>query len=259
MKPKTLNLYKQAIAASFSKVANSYDNFAFIEQEIGNRLLQRLEYINIKPQYILDLGCGSGYLSNRLQQLFPNATIIGLDLSFEMVKFASLNSKLKYCCADAESLPFSDQKFDLIFSSCCIPFIKDLESLYTELQRVLTIDGLLLFTTFGPDTLKELSLELNHTDMHHIGDLLLHKQYKNPVVDTEKIIFTYKKLHTLLHDLQGSGSFEIDFNSSENTHLPCQATFEVIYGHAQKQAVKPKQFTDTCGNTYIPITELQIL
>lgn len=257
MSTKSLDSHKQAIAASFSKAANSYDNFAIVEQEIGKRLLQRLEFIKIQPRYILDLGCGTGFFTKQLQELYPQAIIIGIDIAFGMVKIASSNHQ-EYCCADAEQLPFESQQFDLIFSNCCMPSISNPTNLFAEIQRVLTTDGLLLFTTWGPDTLYELGIELNTHEMHQIGDILLKQQYKNPVVDTEKLIFSYNKLQTLLEDLQYSGSFDIDFAQVENLIEPCNATFEVVYGHAWNQANK-KQFTDLFGNTYIPLTELKIL
>ncbi len=250
---------KSDIAESFSVAAKTYDQAAFIEQEIGQRLIQRLEYIKLDPKYILDLGCGTGYFTRQLQSLYPGATIIGLDIAFGMVNFASNNTQLQYCCGDAEQLPFLDMQFDLIFSNCCLPSIENFEVLFTELNRVLNLDGMLLITTFGPDTLQELGIIGTWQDMHQMGDLLLQQQYKDPVVDTEKLTFTYNKLQTLLMDLQASGSFEINFSNAENLDQPCAVTYEIIYCHAQKQTITKKQYTDTAGNTYIPVTKLPTL
>ena len=132
---------KLEIAAAFSDAAPTYDQAAFIEQEIGQRLMQRLEYIKINPKYILDLGCGTGYFTRQLQNRYPGATIIGIDIAFGMLKFASASTTLHYCCADAECLPFANQQFDLIFSNCCLPSIKNFEVLFKEINRVLNIDG----------------------------------------------------------------------------------------------------------------------
>lgn len=250
---------KSDIATAFSAAAETYDQAAFIEQEIGQRLMQRLEYIRLDPKYILDLGCGTGYFTRQLQKLYPGANIIGLDIAFGMVKFAKNNTTLQYYCADAEQLPFRDMQFDLIFSNCCLPFTDNIEIIFAELNRVLKLDGLLLFTTYGPDTLQELAIETSWQDMHKIGDILLQQQYKDPVVDTERLTFTYKKLQTLLEDLQASGSFEIDFSNAVYLNQPCEVTYEIINCHAQKQTVNKKQYTDASGNTYVPITKLPIL
>jgi len=248
---------KLNIAAAFSAAANTYDQAAFIEQEIGQRLMQRLEYIKLNPKYILDLGCGTGYFTRQLQSRYPSATIIGLDIAFGMVKFASNSTQLQYCCADAEQLPFFDLQFDLIFSNCCLPSIDNFELLFSELNRVLNIDGLLLATTFGPDTLQELGIESNWQDMHKIGDILLRLQYKDPVVDTEFLTFTYKQLKTLLNDLNNTGGFDIDTSYEINLKLPCNVTFEVIYGQAIKQVAINKQYKDALGNVYIPLSNIQ--
>lgn len=250
---------KSSIAASFSAAATTYEQAAFVEQEIGLRLVQRLEYIKINPKYILDLGCGTGYFTRQLQSLYPGATIIGLDIAFGMVKFANSSANLQYCCADAEQLPFLDLQFDLIFSNCCMPSIDHLGILFLELNRILKTDGVLLFSTFGPDTLQEFAVTSNWQDMHHIGDLLLQQQYKNPVVDSERLFFTYKQLETLLTDLNNTGAFNIDTSCVTDLNKPCSATFEVIYGQALKQAVIQKQRKDKSGNTYVPINSINII
>lgn len=250
---------KLAISQAFSNAANVYENFAFVEQEIGERLLQRLALIKIQPRYILDLGCGTGYFTSKLQQAFPDAVIVGLDIAFGMLNFATRFTQKLYCCGDAEQLPFTASQFDLIFINCCLPSISNPNIIFTEVQRVLALNGLCLFSTWGPDTLQEFGIELNTHDMHQLGDLLLQQNFKDPVVDTEKLTFTYNKLQTLLEDLHYSGNFLIDFTAIKNSNEPCcTATFEVIYGHAYKQKYT-RQYTDAKGNIYIPLTDLKIL
>ena len=255
---------KQKIADAFSAAAATYDQAAYVEQEIGSRLLDRLSCIKIQPLRILDLGCGTGYFTQRLRTLFPQAAFIGMDLAFGMVNYASKKQavvpELNYCCADAEHLPFADKAFDLIFSNCCFMATNNLESLSKELQRVLAKDGLLLFTTLGPDTLKEFSLTDNWLDMHHIGDLFVQAQFANPVVDAETLTFTYSQLNDLLQDLQETGNYEIaDRTQIAKLHEPCSATFEVIYGHAWGRNVSQTQYTDAHGQVYIPIDQITYL
>lgn len=250
--------HKQKIAAAFSAAANTYDQAAYVEQEIGTRLLERLSCIKIQPLRILDLGCGTGYFTQRLHSLFPQATIIGIDLAFGMVNYASKNQPgPEYCCADAELLPFANKTFDLIFSNCCFMAANNLENLSCELQRILAKNGLLLFTTLGPDTLKEFSLTDNWLDMHHVGDIFVQANFANPVIDVETITFTYAALNDLLQDLQETGNYEIaDRSQIANLHQPCSATFEVIYGHAQGSSVNRSQYTDSHGQVYVPIDQI---
>lgn len=249
---------KLAIANAFSAAAKTYDQAAIIEKEIGERLLDRLADLPQNPRYILDLGCGTGYFTARLQELFPDAIIIGLDFAYGMVNFASHNTIGKYCCADAESLPFSNMQFDLIFTNCCLPSINNLPKLFVELQRVLAVNGLLFFSTFGPETLVALGLENTWLDMHFVGDILLSQNYKNPVVDMEYITIAYDALKDLCLDLQQSGTFKIDMAQIADLHVRCEAKYEVIYGVAIKDA-KSKQSKDEFGNVYVSVDEIKYL
>lgn len=251
-------IHKPTVAAAFSAAANTYDQAAFIEQEIGHRLIARLTELSLQPQYILDLGCGTGFFTAQLQMMYPHATIIGIDFALGMLDFANLQRPGLYLGADAECLPFANLQFDLIFSNCCMPSISNLPGLFIELERVLSPNGKVLFTTFGPDTLYELGLDNAWPDMHIIGDLLLQQNYKDPVVDMEHLTFTYNELLALCEDLQLTGSFNIDTSLLQDLNSPCQTTFEVIYGIAGKSTAK-KQFKDAAGNSYIAIEEITYL
>lgn len=249
--------YKQAIAAAFSAVAETYGKAAHIEHEIGIRLLDKLVALKPQPNYILDLGCGPASFYAQLHQLYPHATIIGLDIAFAMLNFAKTNSNI-LCCADAEFLPFFDQQFDLVFSNCCFPSIQNLPGLFVEIQRVLKTHGTLLFSTFGPDTLQELGLGKLWPDMHLIGDLLMQQNFKDPVTEMEFIKTQYASLLDLCNDLQEAGSFILDTTQMNSLHSPFIATFEIIYGTATKQNTS-KQFKDEQGNIYIPIDKITFL
>lgn len=251
--------HKANIAAAFAKAAATYDDAALIEQEIGARLLDRLNYIPIQPKYILDLGSGTGFFTKQLQTLFPKAIIIGIDIAFDMVSFAIQKTGLSFCCADAEHLPFANLQFDLIFSNCCLPSVQNLDPFFLELKRVLNNNGILLFTTFGPDTLNAQGLENQWPDMHIIADLLLHQGYANTVVDVEHLTFTYRSLKVLFTDLQNTGSFVIDLDQIENLDTPCSANIEVIYGQAIKDAKNIKQHKDDTGKVYIPLDQILYL
>lgn len=251
--------YKTNIAAAFSKAAATYDDAAIIEQEIGARLLDRLNYLPIQPKYILDLGSGTGFFTQQLQILFPNAIIIGIDIAFGMTNFATQKTALTFCCADAEHLPFANLQFDLIFSNCCLPSVQDFSPFFLEIKRVLNNNGVLLFTTFGPDTLNALGLENQWPDMHIIADLLLHQGYVNTVVDVEHLTFTYQTLKALLTDLQNTGSFIIDLDQIENLYTQCSANIEVIYGQTIKDTKNIKQHKDPSGKVYVPLDQITYL
>ncbi|MBN9289428.1 MAG: malonyl-[acyl-carrier protein] O-methyltransferase BioC [Gammaproteobacteria bacterium 39-13] len=254
------------IARSFSMAAKTYDQSAFIQKEIGQRLIDRLDLIKAPPQTILDVGAGTGFLTRQLQQKFPQSKIIGLDLAQGMMQFAKSKqpwqlwkNKPFYVCGDMEQLPFANQSFDLIFSNFTLQWSFALEKTFLELKRVLKPNGFLFFSTLGPQTLIELRQSwtdsITHvnefTDMHDIGDALLKTRLNDPVMDMEMITVTYSHVKQLLRDLKATGArnmnltrakgltaknhFEKMFQAYEAFKRPDNlypATFEVIYGHA---------------------------
>lgn len=264
--------HKPAIARCFSSAAKSYNEAAFLEQEVGNRLLSRLDYIKQDPSSILDLGGGTGIFSEQLALRYPKATIFNLDLAEGMLQQARTalqsnpqRSNIRMLVGDAENLPLANQSIDFIFSNCVFHWCYDISKLFKELQRVLKPEGLLLFSTLGPDTLKELrecfylidsnAHVNNFRDMHIVGDALLQAAFLDPVMDMEPLVLTYPTVARLIDDIKKSGSTYVlrDYyaglspkylyqqlcNNYEKFKLyPGQlpATIEIVYGHAWSNA-----------------------
>lgn len=265
-------LDKRAIATAFNQAAPRYDEAALLQQEVASRLIEQLPLFKIAPTQILDLGCGTGQISHALTSHYPKAAITALDLAPGMVKLTRerINTsgfnlwrrpKHQFLVADAESLPFADHSFDLIASNLTFQWCSDLPRLFAEIQRVLAPGGLLLFTTLGPDTLKELraswqavdkDIHVNpFADMHDVGDAMLSGRLGDPVVDMEQITITYERAITLMHDLKTLGAHNMNPGRSRGLTSPRKlsavtqayeqfrmadgmlpATYEVIYGHA---------------------------
>jgi malonyl-CoA O-methyltransferase len=247
------------IGNSFNRCASKYDKFARVQQEIGERLFERLQYLAIQPRYILDLGCGSGLFSQRLKKLYPKAQIVGLDLAYLMLNQAKL--KQQWRCkwglvnGDMTNLPFANGTFDLIFSNQVIHWSSPLNKVMQELNRVLRKDGCLMFSTLGPDTFKELRTAFNQVDkfahvndfldLHIIGDCLVKEYFLDPVMDMEYLTVKYAALKDLLHALKNQGVKNInpsrkrgltgkDAWNTFTQQMVMQLTYEVIYGHAWK-------------------------
>ena len=282
---------KSAIAASFSKAAHSYDKAAILQNEIGSRLIDRLQLFRLKPQRILDIGCGTGYLTQKLSGLYPKATIYGVDIAEGMINYAKhyhpLPSQNCYLCCDAEHLPFPDNSFDFIFSNCSLQWLSDLPQIFSHLQRLLNPGGLLLFTTLGPNTLQELRNSFaqlddythvnDFEDMHNLGDALLSANFHDPVMDMEMLTLQYDTVQRLMADLKQTGAHNLNSNRPKHlmskqylqklvhayeqyravdNYLP--ASFEVLYGHAFGPETQP-QYTDETGQTFISIDDIKIL
>ena len=250
------------IRSTFNDAASNYDDNAFLQSEIANRLAEKLKVISIKPQTIIDLGSGTGLLSNKTAEIFPNANLICVDFAQQSLLKNSQNLKV---CANAYELPFASNSVDFIVSNLMMQWCPDLKALFNECFRVLKPKGLILFTTFGPDTLKELKRSWsavdssahvnNFIDMHDIGDQMLQSGFQSPIMEMENITLTYEKVLDLMHDLKSIGAQNVGSRSKALTgktkfkkmiemyesyrsdgKLP--ATYEVIYGHAWKNENK---------------------
>lgn len=258
------------VAHQFNRASSNYTRAAFLQKEVTQRLDERLDYIKITPQRIIDLGCGTGFGINELQKRYPQAELFGVDIAEKILHQAKSQMDHNYVCADAMVLPFADQSVDLIFSSLLLQWCNELLPTLKECYRVLRDGGLFLFTTLGPDTLQELRYswaqidKLPHVneflDMHDVGDALMHAHFSDPVVDMEYITLTFKDLNSLLKNLKEIGAVYSgkdrrktltgkskliqlakhyqQFANAEN-YLP--ATYEVIYGLAWKLPRTPKK------------------
>ncbi len=283
-------LAKRAVADSFSAAAAHYDAHAALQQEVGQRLLERLDYLKATPTHILDIGCGTGVITRALQQRYKKARVTGLDLAHGMAVYAHKKrtwlARERFVCADMEALPFAAQSFDLIVSNLALQWQDDLSAVFSEFQRVLKPGGALLFATFGPDTLMELRqswravderIHVNRfMDMHDVGDALLRAHLADPVIDCEKICLTYRDVKTLMRELKAIGAHNVNqgrthgltppnhlkkmmahyetFRRSDG-YLP--ATYEIVYGNAWGSELRAKatanEFEFAMPLTQIPI------
>lgn len=275
------------ISKAFNRHATEYESAARVQYEIGRRLFERLDYLAIKPERILDLGCGPGFFSYELKKKYPKAQIIGLDLAQGMLiqakKKHRWRRKWALVTADMQRMPFVAGSFDLIFANQVIHWGTSLPSIFRELNRIMSINGCLMFTTLGPDTFKELKQawsgvnQYAHVnefiDMHDIGDCLLSEHFLEPVIDMEFLAIHYETLPTLIKNLKAQGvkninpqknqgltgkmawkKFERNYLSLQTEGKKYPLTYEVIYG----QAWKGEQRKTILGTeTLIPVSQIK--
>ena len=210
----------RALRRTFNRLADLYDGHAALEQEVASRLLERLEFHRLAPQRIMDLGCGTGQASAELKSRFRKAQVIGLDSSRAMVAQMRRRSRLlrplKAVCADFSALPLADQSSELLYSNLAMQWCPDLVSLFAEFRRILMPGGMLLFSSFGPDSLAELrtawagadetAYTMEFTDMLEVGDALMAAGFQEPVMDTERITLSYPDIDALICELQATGT-----------------------------------------------------
>lgn len=243
---KTLN---NAAQSQFNNAAKHFDEYNFLEREMAERLLEDLEYINIDPKVILDLGAGTGYGSMLLQKRFPNTTIIGLDFAINMLK---QNKNPNLVCGDAREPPLKPHSFDMIFCNAMLHYCPDAAHVLKQIRTLLKPHGLFLFSMFGPRTLLDLqdacearqkkSQTPTFLEMHEWVVLLGQHGFANPLLHRDGITLEYNDLEQLADDLKHTGKnwlsdadlAEVDkayeTARQENGALPAQ--FEIITGHA---------------------------
>lgn len=279
-------IVQNEISKAFHKQAAMYEQAAIVQQEIGNRLFDRLQYLRINPLRILDLGCGSGQFSKKLSVLFPKAKVVGLDIAHGMLLQAkqkhSWRRKWPLVRGDMHALPFANGQFDLVFANQVIHWGHSLLQVFRELNRVLATNGCLMFTTLGPDTFKELKTawsgvgEHAHVnefmDMHDLGDQILSERFLDPVMDMEYLSLHYGSFNQLIHSLKMQGvininpqrnhgltgksawrQFQQNFDLLKTEQGKYPLTYEIVYGHAWK-GMQTK--SDKGIETVVPISSI---
>jgi malonyl-CoA O-methyltransferase len=245
----------RAARRRFERAARSYPEASRLEAEISARMLERLDYIRLEPRRVLD--AGSGPPRRALRRRYPRASVIALDFSLPMLRRGMLRrwltGNLFPVCADLERLPIADGAVDLVWSNMALHWVGEPLAALREFRRVLAPGGLLMFSTLGPDSLKELRAAAGahrvhrFVDMHDLGDMLLAAGLADPVMDMEMLHFSYRDSERLLRDLRASGQtsaradrprglagrrFAVELRRALGD-TP-QATYEVVYGHAWK-------------------------
>lgn len=250
-------LDKHASRRSFDRAASSYDEHAVLQREVESRVFERLEYIRNEPATILDLGCGTGSGSRLLAKKFPQATIVSLDWSTPMLQHSGMTEPV---CADMHALPLAGRSVDLVFSNLAMQWSYDLPAIFREFRRVMSTDAMLVFTSFGPDTLTELKQawrsvdELPHVndmpDMHDIGDELQAAGFRDSVMDAERLTLEYPDVLALMRELKSLGERNVasqrfrgltgkdrldnvvKFYDKFRNNNRYPASFEIVYGVA---------------------------
>jgi malonyl-CoA O-methyltransferase len=258
----------------------------FLRREIAGRMFERLELVKLDPKVVLDAGCGEGADLPLLQQKYLQAHIIGQDAAPAMLAVAAeraygarsaLNRMLEKFLAgrraaadpallagDFANLPFKAQALDLVWSNLALHWHPQPDRVFAEWRRVINVDGLLMFSCFGPDTFKELRLAfgeadlaehaLPFVDMHDFGDMLVDVGFSTPVMDIEKITVTYDSVAKLMSDVRAWGGNPLRtgrkalmgrralgrvaaaLQTMQGADGRIPLTFEVIYGHAFRPA-----------------------
>lgn len=225
--PSSLRLNSTHVAQQFAR-RNPLDPAQFLYGEIAQRMLQRLSYIRIKPDTVLDAGCGNAHALEPLRAHYPDLNYIGLDFCAPVLETARQRFSAKpgfwqklrnrptapvtFTLADMADTGLVAESVDLIWSNMALHWHPEPHRVIAEWRRILRPNMLTMFSSLGPGSMIELRTAIQDAglntatpqfvDMHDFGDLLLENGFLDPVMDQEVITLTYRTAEKLLQDLR---------------------------------------------------------
>ena len=279
----TLGEIDQAAARRrFERAAATYGEAQVLAREVEGRMAARLEYIRHDPRCVLDAGCGTGEGLDLLGKRYPKARLIGVDIAPAMACRARRARTIvarardylarvqrSHVCADLVRLPLAGESVGMVWSNLALAWAADPIAALAEIWRALEPRGLLMFSTYGPDTLKELRGAFavvdgyahvhRFLDMHDLGDMLVGAGFADPVMDMDVVTLSYADVAALVRDLRLSGQSNVAAGRRRGLMAPgawagmaaaydtlrrdqrLPATFEIVYGHAWKGTQRPRK------------------
>lgn len=285
--PALFKLDQRAVQRSFNRAGGSYDAAAGLQREVSGELLERLKFFPLAPQRILDLGAGTGVATLRLRQLYPRSQVVAIDLAEHMLHMARRRQRLwrrfSLLCADASSLPLGSGSIDLVFCNLMLQWCDQPARVFAEVRRVLKPGGLMLYSSFGPETLRELRAAWSAADLHpHVSQFpdmpqlaaaMSQGGFIEPVIDIETRVRHYGTVRELMSELRSLGARNATANRQRGLmgrsrlHTMTQAyealrvarglpaTYEIIHGAGFAGVARATP--ERQGEALIPLTALR--
>jgi malonyl-CoA O-methyltransferase len=282
------SLDPRAIAASFGAASRSYDAAAWLQTAARDELLSRLDLLRAPPGAVLDLGAGTGLAALQIKRRFRRAVVTAADIAPPMLEVARRRSRfwrpIRCVQADARALPFDAASFDLVFSNLMLQWLAPPDIALAEMRRVLKPGGLLLLSSFGPETLRELraaweagdaGVHVNgFIDVHDLGSALARAGFAEPVLDVDRLVRHYADARALMRELKALGAHNVDerrargltgrgafsrMNAAyEAQRMPAglPATWQLVYAVAWSQA-DPELSRPPAGEVHIGLERLR--
>lgn len=203
---------KRAARRAFDRAVD-FDGACFIHDTARERLLERLDLVNLTPRTVVDLGCATGRGAAALAARYVDARVLAIDASAGMLRATRAHGggSVAAIGGDAERLPLLSHSVDLLFANLLLPWCRP-DLVFAEAARVLAPNGVLLFATLGPDSLAEIrgafaaADDRIHVhaafDMHDLGDLAMKAGLAEPVLDVDRLTVTYAEPAALWRDLK---------------------------------------------------------
>ena len=250
----------------------------WLHEDVANRMLDRLQWIKLKPGAWANWGAVRGGLKThkKLALKYPESMLFVAETS--SLRAIEATKKIAYPWWSPVGWGRLPVRFeapppasvDMLWANMALHEAADPQMLLARWHEALSVNGFLMFSCLGPDTaieLRELYRQLGWppaghdlTDMHDWGDMLVQAGFAEPVMDMERITLTFESPVRLLQELRELGrNFHparfgalrgrrwkaglealIDRNLKKDADGRLVITFEVIYGHALKPQPRVK-------------------
>ncbi len=218
-------IQRQEIEKNFSRAAAGYKRYAVLQKNSAATLAEYLfEKTGAEPENILELGCGTGFLSEHLVRKYPYARFTFVDISAAMLeqcrsnlenKFADIEPRAEYICRDLrDAVSNAEPAKDMIVSGLTLQWIADLEKLLENCRRILRSGGILAFSTLTEDTFRNVRAEFEKLNTAFPGPALpsekevkcICRKHFRTKTKTETVREKYPSIRAFLKQIQDTGA-----------------------------------------------------
>jgi len=251
--------------------------FDYLRNYVAEQLVDRLQDISRDFPIAVDLGCGSGHIGKKLDDLGGIDHLLQLDMSCAAISRCQSAEpqglRVSHVIADEEAVPLQPESVDLVMSSLSLHWVNDLPGTFAQIHRALKPDGVFLAAMLGGDTLNELrsSFVAAEQERHggvsphvsplamvsDVGTLLQHAGFNIPCVDSETTHVGYADAVAVWEHLQGMGDSNATVGRlsqvSLDTMLASAAVYQSAY-HCSPPRTEDLDEVDGTDNGYLPAT-----
>lgn len=221
---------KKRVRLSFASAADSYDGLATLQRQVGQDLLALFD-VNFTNNIVMDIGCGTGFLTKELMLASSVRKMYALDIAYSMLEATRIKLEhletVHYICADAELIPLQKQAVDKIVSNLALQWCQNLTQVFEGFNHALKPGGQLVFSTFGPATLQELKQAWSEVDDYtHVNEFytvdeltvfLQQAGFDDIQIESKCYLSNYQAVIELMRELKGIGAKNMLSGRNKNT------------------------------------------